>query len=99
MDEPGEYQLELKRKTETLIVSLTQFEDWKSWGMFDESKHHVHNLMVFEVSVKKFAMEVLNVLFKLYEQHGLDGYKAKWVEAEFPFAKYHALEVAIKAYR
>ena len=41
-------------------------------------------------------MEVLNVLYKLHQQYGLAGYREKWVENDFPFEKYQALEVAIK---
>ena len=96
MDEPGECQLELKRETEKLTATITHFEDWKSWGNFDESKHKASSLIQFEISTKKFAMEVLNVLYKLHQQYGLAGYREKWVENDFPFEKYQALEVAIK---
>lgn len=99
MGEPGEYELILSREEGLLSGLITWFDDWKSWGMFDESKHRVTKQLEFKLPVKKFAMEVLNILFRLYEQHGLQGYKNMWVEHEFPLDKYRRLEQAIKAFK
>jgi hypothetical protein len=82
MDEPGEIHLVLDRVDDVLRCEARWFEDWSSWGMHPADRFKV----VFSgvTTVHRFVGEVRKELEALLREHGLSGYKAKWVEHDFP---------------
>jgi hypothetical protein len=95
MDEPGEHGMFLTLKNPgRLNIQIRWFNDWASWGMYPEDKFTV----VFdeECDLLLFAKQVNEQLDKLYIENGLEGYKKKWIEHDFPFNKYMKLIKMIK---
>lgn len=90
MDEPGEHHLILKKEGEQLIITVKWYDDWTSWGMYPKEKHTV----VFEgkTTVFDFAKQVEISLDTVYLENGTAGYKAKWIEHDFPFYKYKKMK-------
>jgi hypothetical protein len=82
MDEPGEVQLFLTRTGKEVCFEARWFDDWSSWGMHFSNEFKV--ILSGRTTVHRFVGEVSKELQKLLHEHGEDGYKAKWIEAEFP---------------
>jgi len=92
MDEPGEHRLLLRRTgKENLLVEVEWFEDWKSWELMDKETKG-EKVFSAEVSLLKVAHEVKASLDKLLEKFGVEGYKKKWIEHEFPLEPYERLK-------
>jgi hypothetical protein len=82
MDEPGETQLIISRSGQELSFEARWFDDWNSWGMHPAEKFQV--VLSGRTTVARFVGEVRKAIEALLEEHGIEGYKAKWIEAEFP---------------
>jgi hypothetical protein len=90
MDEPGEHLMLIQADAPGhLHVELRQFEDWASWGMFPRDRYRT----VFEArcDVREFVDAVTRVLDEVLTEWGLDGYRRKWVEHEFPVEQHRTL--------
>lgn len=93
MDEPGELQLSLKRLDNGLLrVTGTWYTDWASWNM--SSTHKV--LFTLLTTAQYFAEEVKNLLDDIYTRYGGNGYKERWLEAEFPAHAHSKLAKLLK---
>ena len=82
MNEPGEIQLHLLRSDETVDFEARWYGDWNSWGMHPDDKYKL--LLRGTTTVKRFVGEVYSVLCSLSKEYGLDEYKEKWIEHDFP---------------
>lgn len=82
MDEPGEIQLLLNRTNSGLCYEARWFDDWNSWGMHPPDRFKV--VFSGRTTVCRFAGEVTDQLETLLQEHGLAGYREKWVESDFP---------------
>ena len=92
MDEPGEHRWLLRRtERDNLLIEVEWFEDWKSWEMMDKDAKG-EKVFSDEVSLLEVAHEVKAVLDKLLEKYGVEGYKQKWIEHEFPLEQYERLK-------
>jgi hypothetical protein len=97
MEEPGEYQLVINRTDSLLNLTMLKLNPYPYYERLHRSSDEPVKLFEYEVPVKKYAMEVLNLLYKLYQTWGLEGYKSEWVKYDFPYEKYLLLEKAIKS--
>jgi len=80
-EEPGEYRWSLQRMgSEALSVKVLEFQEL--WG----NKPNSQGSLLFEYSCHslEFALAVQAAASKVLELHGLEGYKQKWGEHEFP---------------
>lgn len=92
MDEPGEYQLLLKRHCgDDITFELRWFEDWESWGLHPPDKFDVR--LQGTTTIWQFREEVLNNLARILEKHGIEGYKEAWGEHDFPLEQYEQLKM------
>lgn len=82
MDEPGEMHLVVETKGDSLSYQLKWFDDWNSWEMHPENKFQV----VHSGSTTKARIigEIRKELEAVLKDHGMEGYKEKWVEHPFP---------------
>lgn len=80
-EEPGEYRWRFRRVDEQRIsIRILWFD--KLWGREPDEK----GKLVFEATcrLRTFAGAVLSASQELLAEHGLEGYKLKWVEYDFP---------------
>lgn len=92
MAEPGEHHLVLRRAGEGLAVEVRWFKDWASWGMYPPDRYEV--VAAGECSLAEFSEQVVAALDRVLTEHGVEGYKAKWGEHEFPMAAFERLKHA-----
>ena len=87
-EEPGEYRWIVGR-LDAGAVSVRILEFPQLWGDRPDSEGKV----VFDVTcpIHELARALLSSLNGLLTEYGLDGYQAKWLEAEFPLEEYKAL--------
>lgn len=91
MDEPGETWLVLKKKENNIIeYELRWYEDWASWNLINEEKYQL--IITGTITLPKYINEVRRNLIKIYEEIGVEKYKEKWIEHEFPLAEYQKLK-------
>jgi hypothetical protein len=89
MDEPGEHHLIVRRETaEILRVEVRYFQDWKSWNM-DDGDGELR--LQCATSPAELRWQVLAALRSVLAECGVDGYREKWGEHEFPTSEYAAL--------
>lgn len=93
MDEPGEYQLKLK-KIDALKIEykVLWFDDWESWGMHPSDKFE--EVLSGICTVKRLKQQVTTVLWKIYKDLGEEKYKQLWCEHDFPTELYQKLNAA-----
>jgi hypothetical protein len=91
-DEPGEHRFVVTRSSPEFVdIRVLWFDDlWT--GLPDERGSEV---FVCSCSVARFAGEVLSCLQHLLSEHGLNGYKQKWVAHDFPSDIFDALQAKV----
>ena len=89
MDEPGEHHLLLKRVGDDLNVEIIWFDDWASWKL--EPDTEPKSVFTATVPLTDFLLVATNALKILLDTFGLEGYKKKWIEHEFPLEEYKKL--------
>jgi len=89
MDEPGEHHLLLKRVGDDLNVEIIWFDDWASWKL--EPNTGPKSVFTATVPLTDFLLAATNALKILLDTFGLEGYKKKWIEHEFPLEEYKKL--------
>jgi hypothetical protein len=93
MDEPGEHHLVLEQRAGgELYIAVRWFADWASWGMHPSDRFET--VLAARTTVRRLRHQVLNVLWRLLEEHGVDRYKAQWVQHDFPLDAYERLQAA-----
>lgn len=91
MEEPGEMHLLLTRARDTkLNFELRWFKDWASWNMISQDDYEI--ILTGETTVTSYINQVRSVLTKIYDEIGLELYKKKWIEHEFPITEYEKLK-------
>jgi hypothetical protein len=92
MDEPGEHELILRRRTDGNVdLEVFWYDDWKSWGVGGiNGKPKLSGT----TSVAHVRGQVLSELRRLLEENGEAGYLKRWIQHPFPTAEMSALEEA-----
>lgn len=89
MDEPGEHHVTLALADDGDVdVRVRWYSDWVD--KIPTSKPSEERL-AGRVRLARFRGEVLSALQRLLREHGLEGYRKKWVKHDFPVAEYEAL--------
>jgi hypothetical protein len=73
-------------------VEILWFTDWKGLGQSDEKGK---TILKFESSLLLFVRRMIICLSDVLNEYGLEGYKEKWVEHEFPLKVYNELRSAL----
>lgn len=90
MDEPGEHQLTIQRiNSAELEYSIVWFDDWDSWGMGQHTQSR--ELFTGRIPTRRFIQQVHSALWKVFDEFGEAGYKARWCEHDFPLAEMNRL--------
>ena len=94
MDEPGEVHLSMEGDRDTLSYELRQYADWASWGITAMDDYEV--LARGQVAREDVVRSVYRVLDCIYCGMGVEEYRKRWLEHEFPLRDYQSLGSAIR---
>ncbi|WP_299977787.1 hypothetical protein [uncultured Pseudoteredinibacter sp.] len=89
MNEPGELQLVVIVKDQIANYEGRWFNDWASWNMHPESEYKV--VVHGSCSVARIIQQITSVLWDIHKNIGVEEYKDRWVEHEFPIKKFEVL--------
>lgn len=87
-EEPGEYRWILNTEpVEEVKITIVEFTD-----LWDD-KPDSEGMIVFQakVGIHDFATALKAALDRILNEHGLSGYKKKWIEHDFPANEYQKL--------
>ena len=84
--EPGEYRWVARRSGERVTLSILSFRDWG-----DEPDERGELLLTAECTATQLAEAVLACLDDVLARYGEDGYRALWVDHDFPALEHEAL--------
>ena len=92
-EEPGEYRWLLEVTSSGLRVRILEFEEL--WGDQPDDAGRVR--LDALCSVDEFAGAVQRALKAVDAKYGVEGYRKKWVEHDFPKAELDTLEAKLNA--
>ena len=81
-DEPGELQWRLTSRGTHLDYELRWYEFYQSWGEVSEDCYRL--LYEGRIRHQRFIGEVCKVLKNVLNTYGIQGYRNRWVQHEFP---------------
>lgn len=90
-EEPGEYRWIFKKQGDSLFIKIVWFD------VLWTNKPDEEGTSVFSSSCKlrRFSVQLKNQLEKLLDQYGLDDYRQKWGNYDFPLSEYEKLSEII----
>lgn len=89
MDEPGEHHLHVTRlDVERISLEVIWFDEWQSWGIGSSEGKSV---LACETTIAHLRGQVLSAAQAIIDDYGMDGYRARWEEHDFPVAQYEDL--------
>lgn len=95
MDEPGEHRMSImKIDGGSVLIEIDRFNDWLSWEL-DEEKNG-ERVFAAEVELIELASKIEDSLERIFAKFGIDGYKEKWIEHDFPIANQEKLKTYLK---
>ena len=89
MEEPGEYQIHVSVEGRMSYVTIRHYEDWESWGLINTDLYDT--ALYVCVNTNSIVEQIRASMIKIYEEYGMQGYKKKWMEHEFPIEQYNRL--------
>jgi hypothetical protein len=93
MQEPGAYLVYLQAMNKGhMAIGIRHFKGKADWGSVSSNEHVVFNGqdMILNVST-----QILQNASRLLSTYGMDGYKARWVNYEFPIMAYNRLKALL----
>lgn len=92
MDEPGEHHMHLQRSGDEVLVQVLWYEGWASWDL--DSRDASTTVLTASISVAELRRLTVDVLADVLAKFGIEGYRAKWLEHDFPLAEYERLQAS-----
>jgi hypothetical protein len=91
MDEPGEHHLVLQRLPNGEVgYELRWYNHWFSWGYGECDDFRI--VLTGRTSIRQLQDCVRHVLQEILDTLGVEGYKAKWAEHDFPISEFEKLK-------
>lgn len=95
MDEPGEHLIFLQSLNSiNLAIEIRWFKDWASWNMITEKEFEM--VLKCQDTILNFSSEIYNNAKHILDKYGMEGYKEKWIEHDFPIDEYNRLKSLLK---
>lgn len=89
MDEPGEHHLNVRRLTGGRIAfEVIWFDDWQSWGI---GRSPGKTVLSCQTTIAHLRGQVLSAARAIIDDYGMEGYRQKWLEHDFPIEQYEDL--------
>ena len=93
MDEPGEHHLLFIQETRgTVSFELRWFDHWVSCGHGNTADFR--EILKGTISVADLKAQTVSALKEILDTFGVEGYKAKWVEHDFPISEFDLLRAS-----
>lgn len=92
-EEPGEYRWILEVTRDRVRVRILEFKEL--WGGEPDDAGQVR--LDAACSIEEFAQAVRHTLRDVLSTHGREGYRAQWVEHDFPQSELDTLEAKLNA--
>jgi hypothetical protein len=83
--EPGEHRFVVSREDDRVRIAVYRFAETFSRARLGEP------VIIAECSLREFATECINCLRRVLDEHGEEGYRQRWKNADFPSCEYHDL--------
>lgn len=83
--EPGEHRFVVSRHEDRVQLSVYRFPETFSRSQQGEL------VMTAQCSLREFATECINCLRRVLDEHGEEGYRERWKNADFPLREYREL--------
>ena len=90
MDEPGEHWLVLKKQGKKIEYELRWYKEWANWNLINEEKFEIK--LTGSSTLTQYINEVRRNLISIYYNFGIEQYKKKWVQHDFPLSEYKKLK-------
>ena len=89
MDEPGEVLFVVTGDEDDLSFELRRYRDWASWGLIATDDYEV----VDRGTIRRVDLvrNIHVVLERMYVDLGLEKYRERWVQHDFPLRAYEGL--------
>ncbi len=88
-EEPGEYRWLFYRNDDQLRVLILSFYDMEA----NEPDEKGQIILDAQCSFAAFTSALVRALEHILDEHGVEGYQAKWGEDEFPMDSYNKLRL------
>lgn len=94
MQEPGAYLIYLQALNNgRMAIKIRHFKGKADWDAVSGNENLVFN---DQDTTLNFSMQVFRNASLLLSTYGMDGYKARWVNYEFPITSYNRLKALLK---
>ncbi|MBJ2176477.1 hypothetical protein JBL43_19660 [Aureibaculum sp. A20] len=91
MDEPGEHHLIIYRLSEKEIeYELRWYDTWANWNATQDEKFTL--ILSEKTTITNYINEVRNVLINIWENYGVESYKEKWINHQYPTSEFEKLK-------
>lgn len=93
--EPGEYFWTIESKKEIVNIHVKYYPDWSADP--EENGNYINNneskvLLNIDLTLKEFVDSVFNCLNDVLEKYGVEEYKKRWVDDDFPLKEYEMIK-------
>jgi hypothetical protein len=92
-EEPGEYRWLLDLDGTELRVRLLDFREWR--GVVESPDEEGEVLFDQRCDLNEFGAAVVAAARGVIDEYGIDGYREKWVEHDFPLEQLTRLEALL----
>ena len=89
MGEPGELLLVVKTKNDKALCEARWYKDWASWGILSDSEFEV--VLSGTNTINAIIQQISDTLKDIHDNIGIEEYKKRWIEHDFPTEKYQLL--------
>ena len=86
MGEPGELLLVIKIQNNKALCEARRFRDWASWGILPDTEFEI--VLSGTTTANEIVKQVSESLTDIYDNIGIEEYKKRWIEHDFPTEKY-----------
>jgi len=89
MDEPGELLIVVTIKNGEALCEARLYRDWASWGIVQDTDFKV--VLSGTNTIDAIVTQISDVLSQIHDDIGVEEYRKRWIEHDFPAEKYKLL--------
>ena len=89
MGEPGELLIVVTIKNDEALCEARWYRDWASWGAVEDTDFKV--VLSGTNTKDAIVQQISDALSQIHDDIGIEEYKKRWIEHDFPTEKYKLL--------